>query len=164
MAEHSRHIRDRKQVMRYGLEEQINVAEEVIASALYAAETEEQQSKADPCVFYQWKSGKLNVVSIYMDDLILVVDLMEDLQKTKADLSARFKMKDLGQLRYCIGIVCNVSEGKICINQKPYIDNLVRRFGLSDALWSFNSGRRLCGKWWLMMELADQQTRSCTSR
>ena len=32
-----------------------------------------------------------------MDDLILVVDLMEDLQKTKADLSARFKMKDLGQ-------------------------------------------------------------------
>ena len=58
---------------------------------------------------------------------------MEDLQKTKADLSARFKVKDLGQLRYCLGIVCNVSEGKICINQKPYIDNLVRRFGLSDA-------------------------------
>ena len=92
-----------------------------------------QQSIADPCVFFQWKNGKLNVVSIYVDDLILVVDLMEDLQKTKADLSARFKMKDLGQLRYCLGIVCNVSEGKICINQKPYIDNLVRRFGLSDA-------------------------------
>ena len=92
-----------------------------------------QQSKVDPCVFYQWKSGKLNVVSIYVDDLILVVDLMEDQQKTKANLSARFKMKDLGQLRYCLGIVCNVSEGKICISQKPYIDNLVRRFGLSDA-------------------------------
>ena len=92
-----------------------------------------QQSIADPCVFFQWKNGKLNVVSIYVDDLILVMDLMEDLQKTKADLSARFKMKDLGQLRYCLGIVCNVSAGKICINQKPYIDNLVRRFGLSDA-------------------------------
>ena len=25
---------------------------------------------------------------------------------SKADLSARFKMKDLGQLRYCLGIVC----------------------------------------------------------
>ena len=92
-----------------------------------------QQSIADPCVFFQWKNGKLNVVSIYVDDLILVVDLMKDLQKTKADLSARFKMKDLGQLRYCLCIVCNASEGKICINQKPYIDNLVRRFGLSDA-------------------------------
>ena len=88
------------------------------------------QSIADPCVFFQWKNGKLNVVSIYVDDLILVVDLMEDLQKTKAELSARFKMKDLGQLRYCLGIMCDVSDG---INQKPYIDNLVRRFGLSDA-------------------------------
>ena len=68
-----------------------------------------QQSIADPCVFFQWKNGKLNVVSIYVDDLILVVDMMEDLQKTKAELSARFKMKDLGQLRYCLGIVCDVS-------------------------------------------------------
>ena len=42
-------------------------------------------------------------------------------------------MKDLGKLRYCLGIVCNVSQRKICINQKPYIDNLVRRFGLSEA-------------------------------
>ena len=41
-------------------------------------------------------------------------------------------MKDLGQLWYCLGIVCEVSEGQICINQRPYID-LVRRFGLSDA-------------------------------
>ena len=58
---------------------------------------------------------------------------MKDLQKTKAELSARFKMKDLGQLRYCLGIVCEMSEGQICINQRPYIGNLVRRFGLSEA-------------------------------
>ena len=44
VAEHSRPIRDRKQVMRYGLEEQINVAEEVIASALCSAETEEPKT------------------------------------------------------------------------------------------------------------------------
>ena len=42
-------------------------------------------------------------------------------------------MKDLGQLRYCLGIVCEMSDGQICINQRPYIDNLVRRFGLSEA-------------------------------
>ena len=47
-----------------------------------------QQSKADPCVFFQWKNGHLNIVSIYVDDLILVVDLLKDLQKTKAELSA----------------------------------------------------------------------------
>ena len=38
-----------------------------------------QQSKADPCVYFQWKNGHLNIVSIYVDDLILVVDLLKDL-------------------------------------------------------------------------------------
>ena len=42
-------------------------------------------------------------------------------------------MKDLGQLRYCLGIVCDQSAGCIKLNQKPYIDNLVRRFGLDKA-------------------------------
>ena len=85
-----------------------------------------QQSKADPCVYFRWKDGHLYIVSIYVDDLILVVDLLKDLVKTKEELSARFKMKDLGQLRYCLGIVCEQSAGCIKLNQKPYIDNLLR--------------------------------------
>ena len=92
-----------------------------------------EQSKADPCVYFRWKDGHLNIVSIYVDDLILVVDLLKDLEQTKEELSARFKMKDLGQLRYCLGIVCDQSAGCIKLNQKPYIDNLVRRFGLDKA-------------------------------
>ena len=92
-----------------------------------------QQSKADPCVYFRWKNGNLNIVSIYVDDLILVVDLMKNLEQTKEELSARFKMKDLGQLRYSLGIVCEQRTGCIKLNQRPYIDNLVRRFGLDKA-------------------------------
>ena len=44
VAEHSRPIRDRKQVVRYRVEEQINVAEEVIASALCADEMDEPKT------------------------------------------------------------------------------------------------------------------------
>ena len=44
VAEHSRPTRNRKQVVQYGVEEQIHVAEEVIASALCAAETEEPKT------------------------------------------------------------------------------------------------------------------------
>ena len=47
VAEHLRPIRDRKQVVRYGLEEQIHVAEEVIASALCAAELEEPKTMSE---------------------------------------------------------------------------------------------------------------------
>ena len=44
VAEHQRPIRNRKQTVRYGLEEQINVAEEVIASALCTAEMDEPKT------------------------------------------------------------------------------------------------------------------------
>ena len=44
VAEHQRPIWNRKQTVRYGLEEQINVAEQVIASALCAAEMDEPKS------------------------------------------------------------------------------------------------------------------------
>ena len=72
-------------------------------------------------------------MSINVDNLILVVDLLKDLLKTKEELPSRFKMKDLGQLQYCLGIVCVHEDGCIRINQRPYIGNLVKRFGLSDA-------------------------------
>ena len=107
-----------------------------------------EQSKADPCVYFRWKDGHLNIVSIYVDDLILVVDLLKDLEQTKEELLARFKMKDLGQLRYCLGIVCDQSAGCIKLNQKLYIDNLVRRFGLAKYV-EFQLRLTPALNWWL---------------
>ena len=47
VAENSRPICERKQVVRYGVEEQMNIAEEVIASALCAAELEEPKTMTE---------------------------------------------------------------------------------------------------------------------
>ena len=47
VAEHLRPIHDRKQVVWYGVEVQLNIAEEVIASALCAAELEEPKTMSE---------------------------------------------------------------------------------------------------------------------
>ena len=47
VAENSRPIREHKQFVRYGVEEQMNIAEEVIASALCAAELEEPKTMTE---------------------------------------------------------------------------------------------------------------------
>ena len=42
-----------------------------------------KQSRADPCVFYKWSSGNLTVISVYVDDLILLADLVQEMLKVK---------------------------------------------------------------------------------
>ena len=38
-----------------------------------------KQSRADPCVFYKWSNGNLTVISVYVDDLILLADLVQEM-------------------------------------------------------------------------------------
>ena len=92
-----------------------------------------QQSKADPCVFHQWKEGKLTIISIYVDDLILLADVISEMKEVKRNLSVKFRMKDLGLLSYCLGIGITQGEGWLQIQQRQYIMNLLNRFELTDA-------------------------------
>ena len=72
VAEHQRPIRNRKQTVRYGLEEQINVAEEVIASALCAAEMDEpktmNQAKKRPDAVKWMKAAQEEMDSLLEHD------------------------------------------------------------------------------------------------
>ena len=55
-----------------------------------------EQSNADPCVFLKWENGNLSVNTIYVDDIILLADIMDDMVKFKGELSHKFEMTDLG--------------------------------------------------------------------
>ena len=92
-----------------------------------------KQCQFDPCVFYKWKDGNLIIITVYVDDLILMVDKITDLLDLKADLSERFRMKDLGKLSYCLGLSVMQRDDSVTIHQRQYIDNLVARFNLTDA-------------------------------
>ena len=53
----------------------------------------------------------------------------------KESLAKRFKMKDLGDLHYCLGINVEFDEEKKCLkmHQKQYIQLLLERYGLLQA-------------------------------
>ena len=92
-----------------------------------------KQSRADPCVFYKWSNGNLTVISVYVDDLILLADLVQEMLEVKEQLSRRFRMKDLGDLNYCLGIGVSQGDGMIQLQLRQYILNLLHRFELADA-------------------------------
>ena len=90
-------------------------------------------SRADPCVFYKWTGSDLSIISVYVDDLIFLVDLMNELSEIKHELSSRFKMKDLGPLSYCLGIGVTQGHGWMQIQQRQYLINQLEIFELKDA-------------------------------
>ena len=93
-----------------------------------------EQSKADPCLFYKWENGRLTVLSIYVDDLFLLADLLEEMIQLKHQLSAMFKMTDMGILSYCLGIGVRQGVGWLQIQQRQYLLNIRRcTSGLEDA-------------------------------
>ena len=92
-----------------------------------------KQSKADPCLFYKWESGRLTGISIYVDDLILLVDLLEEMMQRKHQLCTMLKITDMGNLSYCLGIGVRQGEGWLQIQQRQYLLNIVKWFGLEDA-------------------------------
>ena len=51
----------------------------------------------------------MTIVAVYVDDLFLITDAMEIMLKTKGLLSKHFKMKDMNQLHYSLGV--NIMNG-----------------------------------------------------
>ena len=80
---------------------------------MYLTEIEFQQCTSEPCVFYRWQDDSLSIVTVYVDDLIIMVDVFDNLIEIKEKLACRFKLKDMGSLSYCLGIGVRQSDGMI---------------------------------------------------
>ena len=77
-----------------------------------------KESGADPCVFIQSEQSNMKIITVYVDDLILIAKSSSEIQQMKEGLSNTFKMKEMGQLRYCLGINFEVTIQGISLCQK----------------------------------------------
>ena len=90
-----------------------------------------KESGADPCIFIREnEKKKLEIIAVYVDDLILIAETLEEIQHMKDCLSETFKMKDMGELRYCLGVNFELDENGIKLSQKQ---RLLEKYGLSEA-------------------------------
>ncbi|KAB2628158.1 hypothetical protein D8674_032953 [Pyrus ussuriensis x Pyrus communis] len=79
-----------------------------------------QQSKADYSLFVRNHDGKFTALLVYVDDIILAGNNIQAIEDTKSFLFKQFKLKDLGQLRYFLGIEIARSSKGITLSQRKY--------------------------------------------
>ena len=81
-----------------------------------------QQSQADHILFIKAKlGGKITALIVYVDDIILTGNDIKEMKLLKTKLAKEFEIKDLGKLRYFLGIEVAQSKKGIYVSQRKYI-------------------------------------------
>ncbi|KAE8684131.1 PLAC8 family protein [Hibiscus syriacus] len=88
---------------------------------------------ADSSLFVKANEGKLAIVLVYVDDLIITGDDEEEILQTKENLSVRFQMKELGQLKHFLGLEVDRTHEGIFLCQQKYAKDLLKRFGMLEC-------------------------------
>ena len=63
-----------------------------------------QQSNADHTLFLKKQQGKVTALIVYVDDMVITGDDIEEISRLQGQLASEFKMKNLGGLKYFLGI------------------------------------------------------------
>eukprot|EP00253_Pinus_taeda_P024529 PITA_24529 len=87
------------------------------------------KSEVDPNLYQIVVEGKLLIIVLYVDDLILMGDELLILS-CKEDLAREFEMKDLGLLHYFLGLEIWQRSDGLFVSQGKYAREILKKFNM----------------------------------
>lgn len=91
------------------------------------------QSSLDHSLFIKRKGSDIVVILVYVDDMLVTGSNLGLLEHTKAILHKAFKIKDLGVLKFFLGMEFSRSAKGILMNQRKYALEIYSDLGLGNA-------------------------------
>ncbi|XP_017189749.2 uncharacterized mitochondrial protein AtMg00810-like [Malus domestica] len=88
------------------------------------------QSHSDHTLFVKRRSGKVTTLIIYVDDIIITSDDTKEMMRLERNLAAKFEMKNLGDLKYFLGVEVARSSRGIFLSQRKYVLDLLKETGM----------------------------------
>jgi len=113
----------------YGLKQAPRVWNQVLTD--YLASVGFKQVESDHCVFINETTEA--VIAVWVDDLIIMARII-DINQIKQQLTQRFQIKYLGELKHFFGIhvIRDRLQGTLALSQENYLRTIVHRFGMSE--------------------------------
>ncbi|RDX99779.1 hypothetical protein CR513_17123, partial [Mucuna pruriens] len=89
----------------------------------------------DDCVYHKFSGSKYIFLVLYVDDILFASSDTCLLHETKRFMTKNFKMKDLGEASFALGIqiLIDRSEGILRLSQEKYINKVLERFDMKDS-------------------------------
>ena len=88
------------------------------------------QSRGDHTLFIKHTGEKVIVLPVYVDDIVVTRNDTIEQGRLKQNLAREFEIKNLGQLRYFLGIEVAHSKEGIFLSQRKYVLDLLDEIGL----------------------------------
>ncbi|GJX29981.1 ribonuclease H-like domain-containing protein [Tanacetum coccineum] len=88
------------------------------------------QSKSDYYLFTKTDKGVFLALLVYVDDIIITGNNVAEIENFKVFLKSMFMIKDLGKLKYFLGIKVLDTDKGICLNQRKYVLDLLSEYGM----------------------------------
>jgi hypothetical protein len=90
-------------------------------------------SQSDHSLYIKSTANSFTALLVYVDDIVLAGNSIHEIQSVKMFLDQKFKIKDLGKLRYFLGLEIARSDIGIFVNQRKYTLELLEDVGLLGA-------------------------------
>ena len=92
-------------------------------------------SPLDHCV-YIWRCyNELTILSLYVDDILLVGNSPNMMIKTKSFQVSRFEMKDMSPSTYVLGIkiIRDINTKLLYLDQENYLEKVLNKFNIAES-------------------------------
>ncbi|GKE39375.1 ribonuclease H-like domain-containing protein, partial [Tanacetum coccineum] len=87
-------------------------------------------SKSDYSLYTKSDKEVFLALLVYVDDIIITGNNVFEIEKFKVFLKSKFMIKDLGKLKYFLGIKVIDTDKGICLNQRKYVLDLLSEYGM----------------------------------
>ena len=115
----------------YGLKQSGRLWNDVLKAQLTAYGF--KQSQLDTCLYMYEGGARVARVAVFVDDLIIASNDLSLMDEIKSMLHQKFKMTDLGQLSWFLGIEFERGPDFCSLNQSQYLENLLKKHGMSEC-------------------------------
>lgn len=87
---------------------------------------------SDQSIYVRSDAGGLIIVGVYVDDLTIAAERKDTLNDFKAKMSARYSMKDLGEIHFILGLQVrrNRATRTLHLSQTQYVRSVLARFDM----------------------------------
>jgi hypothetical protein len=88
--------------------------------------------RSDPCVYLRRSGEDVQIVTTWVDDLLLFTNSDESMGRLKDGMHTKFELTDMGEPSKIVGIEITQDEHSVTISQTKYIESILKREGLEN--------------------------------